>query len=573
MIDAKENDFDSKEEEECKDIIKVPIQLDKDNYLLKIFPSKDNISLIFKLEKEKVQTYYYYAKFDIKDFKNINKKFNSDNKIINVFLHLKDITNNYGCSLEKNLMKMNISFTKKNNESFGIFTVRKKIVAQNRLNLKLVEQIQENKAKLKIIKRQLAKLEKNIQNKNELIDNINININKMTNVVNNINMNENKIENSMLEKKSNNNNSSNNINNSNNKNSVKDSPLKESENEDDIKKIFNVNEKENLLLKQNLSSIKDYQQQSEKEQEGKRYISNNRKKKNKDKLKKIKSMFKEEEASKCDPPEDDTLFCFENTDVYKNKKIYETLILFNVITVLIIMYLLCSFFTLKSNLTMEKMRDQELMKKLAFLSLFDNYNDGEMGGIQDNIVDFQLKNHNDDTADAGQKAKYSISQKKNKEKRELSLLKEEREKKYYKKHIRKKFHFRVRDISFDLKYNSKETFKFKSLFNSYQNINEVLLIFKTKDKRKLSLFSNNIFLYTQDITSNNIDYVGFVYNNDQINEVELSVFYEKYGNYLHKIYEFLRSEYLRVKNRYNNTSYELLEDIELFEIYQVKYTR
>jgi hypothetical protein len=497
----------------------------------------------------------------------MHKKFNSDTKIINVFLHLKDITNNYGCSLEKNLMKMNISFTKKNNESLGIFTVRKKIVEQNRLNLKLVEQIQENKAKLKLLKRQLAKLEKNIQNKNELIDNINVNVEKMTNVVNNININENKIENNMLDKKSNN------ISNNINKNTVKDSPLKESENEDDIKKIYKVNEKENLLLKQNLSSMKDYQQQSEKEQEGKRYISNNRKKKNKDKLKKIKSMFKEEEASKCDHPLDDTLFCFENTEVYKNKKIYETLILFNVITVLIIMYLLCSFFTLKSNLTMEKMKDQELMKKIAFLSLFDNYNDGEMGGIQDNIVDFQLKNHNDNTPGASSKAKYSISQKKNKEKRELSLLKEEREKKYYKKHIRKKFHFRVRDISFDLKYNSKETFKFKSLYNSYQNINEVLLIFKTKDKHKLSLFSNNIFLYAQDIVSNNIDYVGFVYNNDQINEVELSVFYEKYGNYLHKIYEFLRSEYLRVKNRYNNTSYELLEDIELFEIYQVKYTR
>ena len=286
MMDDKENDFDSKEEEECKDIIKVPIQLDKDNYLLKIFPSKDNISLIFKLEKEKVQTYYYYAKFDIKYFKNINKKFNSDTKIINVFLHLKDITNNYGCSLEKNLMKMNISFTKKNNESLGIFTVRKKIVEQNRLNLKLVEQIQENKAKLKLLKRQLAKLEKNIQNKNELIDNINVNVEKMTNVVNNININENKIENNMLEKKSNN------ISNNINKNAVKDSPLKESENEDDIKKIYKVNEKENMLLKQNLSSMKDYQQQSEKEQEGKRYISNNRKKKNKKKIKKIKKKKK-----------------------------------------------------------------------------------------------------------------------------------------------------------------------------------------------------------------------------------------------------------------------------------------
>ena len=165
MLDDKEKDYDIKEEEEGKDIIKTPVQYEKDHYLLKIFPSKDNISLIFKLEKEKVQTYYYYAKFQINDFKNINKKFNADTHIINVFLRLKDITKNYECSLEKKILKMNLSFIKKNNENLGIFTVKKKNVRQNRINLKLVEQIQENKSKLKLIKRQLAKLDKNIQNK------------------------------------------------------------------------------------------------------------------------------------------------------------------------------------------------------------------------------------------------------------------------------------------------------------------------------------------------------------------------------------------------------------------------
>ena len=281
MLDDKEKDYDIKEEEEGKDIIKTPVQYEKDHYLLKIFPSKDNISLIFKLEKEKVQTYYYYAKFQINDFKNINKKFNADTHIINVFLRLKDITKNYECSLEKKILKMNLSFIKKNNENLGIFTVKKKNVRQNRINLKLVEQIQENKSKLKLIKRQLAKLDKNIQNKNDLVDNINMNIDKMTNVVNNITISDNNIENNVLEKKSNNNNNnkgSNTNNNNNNKNNIKDAPLKESENEDEIKKTYKVNEKENMLLKQNLSQMKDYQQ-SEKEQEGKRYISNNRKKK------------------------------------------------------------------------------------------------------------------------------------------------------------------------------------------------------------------------------------------------------------------------------------------------------
>ena len=572
MLDDKEKDYDIKEEEEGKDIIKTPVQYEKDHYLLKIFPSKDNISLIFKLEKEKVQTYYYYAKFQINDFKNINKKFNADTHIINVFLRLKDITKNYECSLEKKILKMNLSFIKKNNENLGIFTVKKKNVRQNRINLKLVEQIQENKSKLKLIKRQLAKLDKNIQNKNDLVDNINMNIDKMTNVVNNITISDNNIENNVLEKKSNNNNNkgSNTNNNNNNKNNIKDSPLKESENEDEIKKTYKVNEKENMLLKQNLSQMKDYQQ-SEKEQEGKRYISNNRKKKNKDKLKKMKTMFKADEASKYDS-QDDTLFCFENIDVYKNKKIYETLILFNVITVIIIMYLLCSFFTLKSNLSFQRMRDQEILKKLALLNLLENaYDEDDMDGIRDNIVDFKLKNNDDDNTDTNPKVKFSSLQKKKKVTEVSSLLKEEKDEKFYKKKLRKKYHFRVRDISFELKYNSKDAFKYKSLFNNYDNMNEILIIFKTKNKQKFSLFSNNILLKNQFVYSNNVDYTGFVYNNDQINEVDLSTFHQKYGQYLYEIYKFL--EYTKNKKTHNNISYELLGDIELFEIFHVKYNR
>ena len=47
--------------EETKNLLKLPIKHDNIKYLLKIIPSKDNISLIFKLEKEKIQTYYYYT--------------------------------------------------------------------------------------------------------------------------------------------------------------------------------------------------------------------------------------------------------------------------------------------------------------------------------------------------------------------------------------------------------------------------------------------------------------------------------------------------------------------------------
>ena len=184
MTEIKENDNDQKEIEESKDLLKLPIDLGEEKYLLKIFPSKDNISIIFKLEKEKAQTYYYYAKYDFRAFKQINKKFNTDQNIYNVFLRLKEITQSSQCNIERKSMKIDIYFTWKNTEFSVNFTVKKKIVAQNRLNFQLIELIQENKAKIKVMKKQLAKFDKLIQNKNEIIDNINNQVDKITSTVN-----------------------------------------------------------------------------------------------------------------------------------------------------------------------------------------------------------------------------------------------------------------------------------------------------------------------------------------------------------------------------------------------------
>ena len=53
-----DNDNELKQKiEEGKDLLKLPIVLCEKQYLLKIFPSKDNIFLIFKLEKEKTETF------------------------------------------------------------------------------------------------------------------------------------------------------------------------------------------------------------------------------------------------------------------------------------------------------------------------------------------------------------------------------------------------------------------------------------------------------------------------------------------------------------------------------------
>ena len=586
-MDIEESENEIKEVVESKDLLKIPLNKEEEKYLLKIFPSKDNISIIFKLEKEKVQTYYYYAKYDLKDFKQINKKFISEKNIYNAFLKLKEITQTSICKIEKKLMKMNIQFTKKNTEFSAIFTVRKKIVAQSRLNAQIIEQIQENKAKIKMLKKQIAKLDKIIQNKNEMIDNINNNIDKISNTVNNININTNNNDNN------DNNDSDNSKGTSNNSNSNKTispnssiisdkSSLSKDQSDTENKDSKQIEEKENILLKKNLSLIKEYQQ-SEQENEGKRYISNNRKLKNKNKIKQMKYMFKNEEKQNSqNQQQEETLFCFENIDVFRNKKIYETLIIFNAITVLIIMYLLCSIYALKSNLTFEKIKDQELMKKFAFLSLLDDSNDDDMGGMRENIVDFNLKDNDEENSNinsnlnSNQKVKYAIIRKKqNNNRKDQYLLVEEKEKKYFKKHIRKKVRFRMKDINFNLVFSSKESSRYMNLFKYNKNNFDILLFIRTKTGQKFCLFSNLLILFEQNLENKKDFYAGYIYSNEYIYEMDLNEFFKHHTIYLKSIFSFLRKE----KNLHNDdddekiSSTQSLEDIDLFEVYQINYVK
>ena len=172
---------------ESKDLLELKIENNNINFLLKIFPSKDNISLIFKLEKEKIQTYYYYAKYDLDDIKQISRKFDKEINIKSVYYRMKDIMINQICKLEKDGLSYKVHFIKKSKETTAIFTLKKKIVAQERLNDLLLVQIQNDKNIIKNLKKQIAKLDKNIQNKNDIIDKINNNLNNVTDVVNNLN--------------------------------------------------------------------------------------------------------------------------------------------------------------------------------------------------------------------------------------------------------------------------------------------------------------------------------------------------------------------------------------------------
>ena len=541
---------------ESKDLLELKIENDNIKLLLKIFPSKDNISLIFKLEKEKIQTYYYYAKYDLDDFKQISKKFDKEINIKNVYYRMKDIIINQICKLEKNGLSYKVHFIKKSKETTAVFTLRKKIVSQERLNDLLLVQIQNDKNIIKNLKKQIAKLDKNIQNKNDIIDRINNNLNNITDVVNNLNT-------KIIEAE----------------NNTKITPSKE--NDDEIKKTYPINKEENELLKKNLITQEKKQPEIIDDTVGKRYVSNNRKKKNKQKNGKNGNNQNKDENNKNKTKNEDTFLCFDN-DVYKNKKAYEFLIIFNFICILIVMYLLCSIYALKSNLAFDKIKDQDLMKKVTLLSLLDDGSEEEIGGIRDNIVDFNLKNDdNDNSADNSNNNKNNerplrikYIKAKLRDNKEVSLLKDEKDKRFFKKDIRKKIHKRVRDVKFELKYNSEEEYKYHNFYNNYRDMNEILLLLSNKKGKKFGIFSNNIIFYQKNQDNRDCSYSGYIYKNDRYYDMNYKEFMQSYGAYIQNILNFLKNEHLRIKKKSYSSSFgsrQLLEDVDMFEIYEIKY--
>ena len=481
-MDLNEINNDIKEKEEHKDLFKIALNLENENYLLKIFPSKDNISLILKLEKEKVKTYYYYGKFFLNELKKIDRRFYYDKNIYNCFNHLKEISQKNIIKLEKQPLKMNISFIKNNSEIFAIYTLRKKIVEQNRLNYQLNEEIL------------------NISN-----DVNNMNFNDLDNCKNNdINLKNKKIN----------------------------------------KNIFKINEKENKLLKENLSSKKD----------------NQKGKTEKGKIKNDKNSSKEPSS----------LFNLKNLDILKNRKIYEALIIFNIIASIIVIYLLYYINDLKSYL-MYRMEDQGLLKKITLLNLLENYQDDDNNGIRDNIIDFQLQNTSesityDENNNKKKKLTFIIRRKK-------YLLNNEREKRYFRKHIKRKIPSRVDDIDFELMYNSHDSYRYIYSYTEFNNMTEILVIMRTKEGKRYGLFTNNTMLYEKEpYTKGNI-FAGYSFSDDsKINEINLKVFYENYAGYMQSICDFLKNEKLNLENNISNET-TIMGDIDLFEIYEVKYIK
>ena len=355
-MELKENDNDLKDIQEENDLLKIPLNLYEEKYLFKIYPSKDNINIVFKLEKDKVQTYYYFEKYDLRDFRQTSKCFLSDSNVREVFKHIKDIVKKCTINLEKKEMKINITFKNKIEIKSNIkFSLRKKIVAQDRLNPILVEQIQENKSKIKMLKKQIIKLDNSLQVKNDVINNINNNITNINNIINSIN--------------------SNSVNNS---NSTKNSSSNEdnSENASINYSSNNNDEEDDDNIKGNSNLLNNYKQNEIESKRG----GSKRRKKNKNAYKKIKHTSYESTTTQNN---DNATFCFESMEIFQNKKVIELLIILNVVTILIVMYILGSIYNLKNNLDYDKIRDDDFMNKMAYLSFTDESNDDDYSNYRD----------------------------------------------------------------------------------------------------------------------------------------------------------------------------------------------
>ena len=341
-MENKENEL--KEIIETENNITIPIYLNEEKYIINIYPSKNNINIIFKLEKEKIISYYFFAKFDLKDFHQLNKAFLIDKNIKDIFISLKLVLKSYIINIQptKKEYKMNIVLQNLENKKIK-FTLIKKIVSQEKINPILEEQIEDNKLKLNILRNQIIKMDKLSLVKNDVINKIKsslTNINNKLNNISTINLN--------------------NLNFSNSTSSTKNSSS-----------IDTISNPENNI--NNINNIgDDYNDDKDKNNKNKK-DNNNKKEEEKD-----------DNKNKNNNDKNDSFFCYDNT---QNKKIIEFLIILNVVTILIVLYILGSNYNLRINLEFEPQYYESDKERLAYLSYMDNSrnNDNFRDIFQENL--------------------------------------------------------------------------------------------------------------------------------------------------------------------------------------------
>ena len=543
--------FETEQEkkDKAKNMLKVPLNLDKDEYLLKLYLSEEKNSIIFKLEKEKTFIYFYFEKYFLHDFKQKSRIFMIDYSITQILAHLKKLIakNKTEIILENKEVNIINIIIKNEIDNYALnFEVKKIILAQNQLNPKLVEQIQENKVLIELLKQQYSKLSKELQIKNDLINNFNNDIANIKKSKNEININYTNIINNNI----NNINNIQNINNNLNNNDKKENEEKKEINKEE-KKEEKMEEKKEDISNNSSNSNSNNNNKTENKLEDKRYISNNRKKKNKKNNKKIKFYYgnnqNKNNQNNNKSQEDNSIFCFENVEIIGNKKIFELLVVFNVIMILIILCLIGSIYSIKSNLEYEKVLEEEFMNKLSYLNGLNDYGDDDYGhgpGIGDwDQSDFLFEN--------------------------------EQQKLYFKEELISKENNKIKDIEFILKYKSSRDGKNDSDFlKSCQGYEHNLLLIRNDKGQKFALVSKNF----QEVLKGNKmgDSKKFKKNFVLYNINKHDIFEYNFTKNLEEIYNaFMKAlfSYLNDKIEFEDSRMNILGRIVEIELYELKYIK
>ena len=545
-----ENNFDDIEnfqtekelKEKAKNMVKIPINLDGIKYILKLYLSEEKNSIIFKLLKERTLMHFYFEKFFLHDFRQKSRIFMIDYTITQILTHMKKLLTK-SVTLAKKKDENNMIITIKSieeNKYLLNFELKKVILPQNQLNLQLDEQIQENKTIIQFLNAQIEKLTKVVQDKTDIIKNFNNNITSINKSINDINIITNNINN-------NNNNNNNKKEEEEKKENVakkiekKETKEKKEENEDTSKKTENSpppKKEENNDKNKNNNDLED-----------KRYISNNRKKKNK---KKNKKFFHGDNQNKNNQnnnktQDENSIFCFENVEIIGNKKIFELLVVFNVIMVLIILCLIGSIYSIKSNIEYEKILEEEFMNKLSYLNVINDYGEDDyiprMGGIGDwdpNEI----------------------------------LFENEQQKAYFKEEIISRENKKIKDVEFILRHKSSRDGKnFDTFFKNCKGVEENLLLIRNEKGQKFALLSKNLI---DVLRGNNVkesqakkNFIMYNFNKHDIFEYNFSRNFEEiYSSFIKNIFSFFSE-----KGEYEDSRLKFIGRIIEIEIYEVKFIK
>ena len=597
-----EDNENEQSKEENSDVIRISSNVDDEKYIIKIYSSKDHATIIFKIEIENIQTFYFYEKYDLRDFKQRNKHYFPSDNLQEVFNTLKQIVEKCSTKLEKKSLKINISFIIES-ETIATFTLRKKIVSQNRLNPLLVEQIQDNKSKINDLKIQAIKFDNSILKQNDIINNINNKINtinnNITNIINDINLINNTI-----------------------KNTLKKEEIKETD------------EKKNISKTKDNSNINKVKKGEKDKKKNNNIINENRKEKNEKKNKNeiIDNSSNDDEDNKKDYISKKIIEESINLNKKKENKTDNNnndkyglfnkvecniiLIIINVIILLFLIYLLYNFLILKSDFTFEKIKEEEFRKKISIFNVLDNLDDEEVQSIENyysksknnkiSIKDTnELKNKKKSNNELNNKKNNSeqkndiqnnyntnndilINEKKVKEKQKDNsnnyLLKKE-DINYFKEKIKLKTPYKIKDIKFDLKYKSSLS-NHKDFYNNCRDISENLILLKNKEGKKIGIFSKNIINIMNNINTNNfsieenINLIGYIFGSENIDEIDFQDFLNIYNIFVSiykDIYNFLNNnnsignDNVNTKENVNDNKENYIGNIEEMEIYQIKY--